>query len=125
MQFRGNAPGPSAIPARGLRPGVVRRVVQWRSVRKITPPPVIFTHTTPPPVATPAADPVELCRQARRLRASYGHDPVQMHRQLSQLTLADKPAAEPRAGDDLADYLSLDSTDDNEWQQISGEQAFR
>jgi hypothetical protein len=111
MVFCGTAPSPSAIP------GVVRRVVQWRSVRKITPqPPTIVTHTTPPPVATPAADPIELCRQARRLRASYGHDPVQMHRQLSQLSLADKPA-EP-----LPPAIP---EDEEVWPLISGEQAFR
>lgn len=64
---------------RARRPAPVRRT----AARQLPQPP-------PPLTIPPAADPVELCRQARRLRATHRNDPMELHRQLSRLALADR-----------------------------------
>lgn len=88
-----------------LKPGVVRRVVPWRAAPEPSP---IQRDSSPPA----ASDAVELCRQARKLRATYAHKPAEMHRRLSRLTLAE-PRTSPGAS--VADE-SFD---------CSGERAFR
>lgn len=74
-----------------LKPGVVRRVIPWRAA-----PNALDPQRHEPPTA--ATDPTELCRQARKLRATYARQPAEMHRQLSRLTLAGGESR-PDAGD--------------------------
>ncbi len=62
---------------RGMAEGVVRRVGASVVAEQKRDPDA-------PPAAQSAAD---FCRQARRLRAVFEHDPVRMHRQLSRLSV--------------------------------------
>lgn len=82
MAFAGSSP--TAHPRPDLKPGVVRRVIPWRAAPE--PFPAQRDDSSPPA----ASDPVELCRQARKLRATYAKKPAEMHRRLSRLSLAER-----------------------------------
>jgi hypothetical protein len=97
---------PTAHRRLDLKPGVVRRVIPWRDEPEPGP---VQQHRDSLPAAS---DPIELCRQARKLRATYAHKPAEMHRRLSRLTLEDRKTS-PDAS------VNEDSFD------CSGERAYR
>lgn len=104
MAFAGSSTTTHLRP--DLKPGVVRRVIAWRAAPEPSPVP---PHRGEPPAAS---DPVELCRQARKLRATYAKKPAEMHRRLSRLTLAEtKTSPDASVADDSFD--------------CSGERAYR
>ena len=78
----------------GLRPGVVRRVPNPSPDWNLFHGDAAFSAR---PVVPPLRSATEFCRQARRLRATYGRNPAEMHRLLKGLRISNAgraPAAD-------------------------------